>query len=662
MKKGKDEPQHEKDASHESASNDSSPENQEEDNADQHQTTQSNSSNSSAGLSAQLARSQQNEHNSNTHRQSHSTRRGIRVIHDPDEMHCGKIRPTSSRDDSFTTASMTSLSFTTNSFGHSSRRSSPRRPSRNLYNAQLQLLATMTGGSFIAFLFFFLNIFAFVSFMMGLVSVFMLMHTIYNYGNFLIESGEGAFFDFLPQSLQDYLTHTTIHDAMIDDSEFMENRWYLLYFIPGLTNEQRQILIDRLPQRHRDMAYGPGGLARLFLPDSLFRMIAPPNARSTAMVNVNHNHPSIAAVSSRGEEGSSDGNRWNRNTIGNDDTNRLVQLLPMIEEGNDEESNQTEEDQVTIQDALHNVIYTARSWITGTRPDIPRDMGRMIQGPIHNMNDLTMNNSTNNDEDEQANFNSALEVNILNDDDNHSDLGIDLDPNDMTGGMNDGQLRRLARFVGFSSPQPMNPSTPNMIPATPSSPETPFSPIRLRVIETSSTPVNTIHASNVSSTAFERALNALDENSSNDGEIGSVAEQTLEEQQELEGDIITVGLEWMVNHYTNQASDTILSLTSNIIEGIAPSIIRFGSRLSGISAIGLIGIYTSTLQQPFQIMGRSIVGGRHARTRTEERISAGFTLTLALGAISAGSAYAVRNLLRGMMSATTKTKNDKLKK
>ena len=564
---------------------------------------------------------------------------------DENDHGCGKIRSISQWDESISTASITNIS-SASTFGLTSggawsphrRRRTPKPPSRNLYNAQLQLLLTMTGGSVIAFLFFFLNIFAFASFMMGLVSVIMLLHTIYNYTNFLLESGEGALFDFLPQSLQDYLTNTTVHDAMIDDSEFMENRWYLLYFIPGLSNEQRQALIDRLPQRHRDMAYGPGGMARLFLPDGIFRMIAPPNARSySSSASVNTTTSRIPAIMAD----TSSSSRRSRTRNQSVETNALL-TLPVIDEGNDEDipSRILEEDDqnVTMQDAMHNLIHTARAMITGSEET------QHIQSTVHNLNDLTLDHSPNNDSNRVE-----LEVEFsAMDSDDESDLGIDMHADDMVNGMNDGQLRRLARFVGFSSPIPGDSSTPRIVPATPSSPETPYTPARPRIFDRV-TPSETNHANNLSNT-FQRTLNDLQEDS--DDEVESLAEQTIEEQQELEGDIIMDAIGAMINHYTSQAADTALSVTNSIVENIAPSIIRFGTRMSGISAIGLLGIYSSSMQRPFQIMGRSFGGRRNTRTRSEESLITGFAFTLAFGAISAGSAYAARSITRSMMKSS----------
>lgn len=557
----------------------------------------------------------------------------------------GKVRSISQQGGSISTASITNLS-SASSFGFASggalnphgqrRRRSRKPPSRNLYNTQLQLLATMTGGSFIAFLFFFLNIFAFASLMMGLASVIMLIHTIYNYANFLLESGEGALFDFLPQSLQEYLTNTTIHDAMIDDSEFMENRWYLLYFIPGLSNEQRQALIDRLPQRHRDMAYGPGGMARMFLPENIFRMIAPPNARSyssSTQLGGSRMPAIMADVTS-----SSSIQRLQNQSV---DTNTSL-TLPVIDEGNDEDNqsqNREEEDSVTMQDAMQNLIYTARAMITGSEET------QRTHNPALDLNDLTMNNSP---YDEVNAVEMEVEFSTMDSDD-ESDLGIELDADDMVNGMNDGQLRRLARFVGLSSPIPVNASTPRIVPVTPSSPETPYTPIRPRIMDSAAT-------TNLSNT-FQRVLNDLQEES--DNELESIAEQTIEEQQELEGDIIMDAIGTMINHYTSQAADTALSVTNSIVESMVPPIIRFGTRLSGLSAIGLLGIYSSTMQRQFQIMGRSFGGGRSRRTRTEERLFTGFALTLAFGTISAGSAYVARSITRSMMKSSKSNDDSK---
>lgn len=66
----------------------------------------------------------------------------------------------------------------------------------------------------------------------------------------------------LPDSLRIMLTETTLHEFMADTTFFMEYRYLLLYFIPGLRPEQLMEYIDRLPSRHREALLRPG-LGRL---------------------------------------------------------------------------------------------------------------------------------------------------------------------------------------------------------------------------------------------------------------------------------------------------------------------------------------------------------------------------------------------------------------
>lgn len=77
----------------------------------------------------------------------------------------------------------------------------------------------------------------------------------------------------LPDSLRIMLTETTLHEFMADTTFFMEYRYLLLYFIPGLRQEQLMEYIDRLPSRHRE-ALLQRGLGR-FMPsvmESLMRI------------------------------------------------------------------------------------------------------------------------------------------------------------------------------------------------------------------------------------------------------------------------------------------------------------------------------------------------------------------------------------------------------
>jgi hypothetical protein len=79
---------------------------------------------------------------------------------------------------------------------------------------------------------------------------------------------------YLPDSLRIMLTETTLHEFMADTTFFMEYRYLLLYFIPGLRPEQLMEYIDRLPSRHREALIRPG-LGRLMpsvIMESLMRI------------------------------------------------------------------------------------------------------------------------------------------------------------------------------------------------------------------------------------------------------------------------------------------------------------------------------------------------------------------------------------------------------
>jgi hypothetical protein len=77
----------------------------------------------------------------------------------------------------------------------------------------------------------------------------------------------------LPESIRVMLTQTTLHEFMADTAFFMEYRYLLLYFMPGLRPEQLMEFIDRLPARHREALLQPG-LGRLMpsVMENLMRM------------------------------------------------------------------------------------------------------------------------------------------------------------------------------------------------------------------------------------------------------------------------------------------------------------------------------------------------------------------------------------------------------
>jgi hypothetical protein len=83
---------------------------------------------------------------------------------------------------------------------------------------------------------------------------------------------------YLPESLSHTLTSQTLHEYLTDDSFGLEYRHLLLYFMPGLSNEQIEQYVDQLPPRHREelrrhgMGYFFGdGFMRLLMGEHAYR-------------------------------------------------------------------------------------------------------------------------------------------------------------------------------------------------------------------------------------------------------------------------------------------------------------------------------------------------------------------------------------------------------
>ena len=548
----------------------------------------------------------------------------MRLIDEDDDDQFGKLKQSSSTD----TVSTAAGSFANFSTGTRAvvphtykpppgpRRSRSHRAQRQLYNRQLQLLATLSGGSVVFFLFFFLNFFAFAAMMIGVSSTSMLFYTVHAYAMYILNDGEGALFDYLPESLQNYLNNTSLHEAMTDDSSFLENRWYLLYFIPGLTPEQINALVARLPQRHRDMAHGPGGMARLALPDSVFRLIAPPNARGDSQSNA----PVRTRMHSTGESG-----HVMRITEG-----EAPVALPVIVENESESEEQDMEEEITMRDAFRGILSNARNLVSGDNA-IDTDVMNADEPQRTDFQDLQWDDS--NDTELVEN---RIEVHIVDDSDSEtSDLGLDVSADAFTGGMNNRDLGRLGRMLGLRQPQEV-PRASRQAPASYVQPQPPTTVTATRDIEIS------------------HSLSDLPMNSISREEEDEV---TIEEQQEAEGEIINEAISTMVDNFTTSASvavsDTVINTAVSVVESVTPTLIRTGSRLSSFASVGLLGMFTSSRMQPVNIMGRTVGGGsrRLVENRTESFIFTGLVSTLVMGGISVGSAYATRFFTRRYLAA-----------
>lgn len=160
-----------------------------------------------------------------------------------------------------------------------------RRRGRNhtespaLMRRQLQVLGTTSAVSGVVFLLAFLNIFALSALMVTFLTLYLLLQSIVRYIQLEHEQNPRFFYDILPPNIQSYLTTTTLHEWMMstEGSPYMEYRYLLLYFIPGLTEPQLNALISRLPRRHRQLLMQPGGIARMLLPDRVTELLSPPD-------------------------------------------------------------------------------------------------------------------------------------------------------------------------------------------------------------------------------------------------------------------------------------------------------------------------------------------------------------------------------------------------
>eukprot|EP00526_Cylindrotheca_closterium_P012694 CAMPEP_0113629884 /NCGR_PEP_ID=MMETSP0017_2-20120614/15519_1 /TAXON_ID=2856 /ORGANISM="Cylindrotheca closterium" /LENGTH=450 /DNA_ID=CAMNT_0000540311 /DNA_START=1 /DNA_END=1353 /DNA_ORIENTATION=- /assembly_acc=CAM_ASM_000147 len=63
---------------------------------------------------------------------------------------------------------------------------------------------------------------------------------------------------YLPQGIVDTLVNTSFHDHIVNGNFFEENGFFLLYFIPGLSEEQINAYVDRLVPRHQHVLRRPG--------------------------------------------------------------------------------------------------------------------------------------------------------------------------------------------------------------------------------------------------------------------------------------------------------------------------------------------------------------------------------------------------------------------
>lgn len=120
--------------------------------------------------------------------------------------------------------SLISISTTsTSSLNYQYKRSSVvPPPSKMLYNLQLKILTWSTCISIVTFLFFSMNLYAFVTLMIFAFSAVLTLHTTWQYLKHLIRNGE--MLKMLPDQTRYYILEASLHEALIDATNCMYHR------------------------------------------------------------------------------------------------------------------------------------------------------------------------------------------------------------------------------------------------------------------------------------------------------------------------------------------------------------------------------------------------------------------------------------------------------
>mmetsp|Transcript_16070 Transcript_16070/g.30357 ORF Transcript_16070/g.30357 Transcript_16070/m.30357 type:complete len:712 (-) Transcript_16070:123-2258(-) len=553
--------------------------------------------------------------------------------------------------------------------------SSSSRQQQQLYHYQIRILLYTTFFSTILFLFFFLNLMAFLTFFFGLSSFTMLGYTLYSYLLFLQnDASDGILFRLLPSSLQDYLQYISPHEAMTGGdgmSSFLHDRWYWMYLIPGLTSEQINALVEqRLSDRQREMAYGPGGMARLFLPDQVYRLIAPPpvaagasesggggvlvrrsddsgdrrrqmrlihgsdstgagrgtgsdsRRRRRRITRDNHERSMVMRITEDGRHGiplpvieerdDGDGSIINNdNGMDNDHDGPIIQLI----DDDDDEEGEEQEQIVTMQDAFLGIVQNARNIIMSSN------------APVDNTNNGITTAVTSIDTDEQQIQRHIMEeYNDLSWDDHDEDNGH-RDHNQGIVHTHDSESETSDLGIDVSS----NDFTGGMndgqlgrlgwflrlrLPAATSA--------RITGMDTTSSSIRSHHTATESHDHDDlppRVVTMIttvhhDGNNLNNHHRRQHPEQQSQqdqEQQDVSGEeIINQALSTMVDNYTNSAreavTNAITDATVSFVESTTPTLIRAGNWMASFASAGLLGLYAAS-HVNVRSIGSGIGGG-----------------------------------------------------
>ena len=144
---------------------------------------------------------------------------------------------------------------------------------RRLLTMEMQVLSGSVGALTLAFVNRVLSLDAQVILTLWVITVGMLVYVVITFVQGEVqEVRRRGLIAYMPESMNRLLTHTSLHEWMIDPTFMLENRHLLIYFL-GLSPEQLDQAIDRLPRRRQEDLRRPG--LSWLLPESIQSIILP---------------------------------------------------------------------------------------------------------------------------------------------------------------------------------------------------------------------------------------------------------------------------------------------------------------------------------------------------------------------------------------------------
>jgi len=443
---------------------------------------------------------------------------------------------------------------------------------------------------------------------------------------------------------------------------FEEVRFILIYFLPGLSNEQREIMARNLPQRHRDTVFEPGGMVRYFLPEGVYRRLAPRDGMESVVGGsgeirleqsdsggegalvpvvslsgmVRPGTASSSALASIDEHDYNDRSipipaapsriitTTTTTTTTTNNTNEALQRHHSLRNNN--ENNEPIPPPVTMRDAIVSLIHTTSTLLfrETTPPSPPRQPTPPQQllppqdEPFYIVNegeDYPIPNNLLQDLSWDGDEYSMVDQSIDND-------GVDVNNNTLV-------------VVETSSEEP---------------PATPY-------------PIIPLLVNSMTSLAIPRLLPLTTTTNT------PSPQPTPHEERSIEQTILSNALSTIIQTYSVTASNVIVDQAQIVIEANAPTVIRAGMALSSISGMGLFGYFNriasgggggmlggaSQRRQALQVSSSSSGGRGGQSTSTSGRlVVTSLATTLFAGIFSMGGTFLLRAYVRRMVAARRK--------